>query len=268
MNTSNNVQKKYLAVDFDKFNQTTTTKSIPNTKKGYSVVLKNYALNPYLQTQIRHVKSSDTDLLLFDIYYEKIGDWVFLRNGKMFLVIDDENITLDFKENFSNTFIAANTNGVKESVYCIIDSDLLLKICEAKELIIRISGSQTYFDIEDVKTIESFKIMCQQFYNNFYDNSKFINTISQKLKPTGECFIATATMGDYNHPLVLDLRYFRDNWLINKTWGSEFVQWYYRLSPKVASVIEKSIVLKKITYFFIIKPLHLITNLLIKSTNS
>ena len=138
MNTSRNIEKNHITIEFDKFKQTTTTKSKSNTNHGYSIALKNIALNPYLQTRIRHVKSSNTDLLLVDVYYEKVGDWVFLRNGKMFLVVDGENITLDFVENFSNTFIAANTVGVKELVHCIIDKDILLKICDAKKLSIRI----------------------------------------------------------------------------------------------------------------------------------
>ena len=90
------------------------------------------------------------------------------------------------------------------------------------------------------------------------------NTVTNPPSTSG-CFIATATMGDYDNPLVLDLRYFRDNWLLNRNWGNEFVKWYYKHSPKVATIIEKSIILKKITYFSIVKPLHLITNLLIKN---
>jgi len=102
------------------------------------------------------------------------------------------------------------------------------------------------------------------FSKNELDRLSPNNTVTNPPSTSG-CFIATATMGDYNNPLVLDLRYFRDNWLLNKTWGNEFVDWYYRHSPKVANKIEKSVLLKKMTYFIIVKPLHLITNLLIKN---
>lgn len=261
MNTSRNIEKNHITIEFDKFKQTTTTKSKSNTKHGYSIALKNIALNPYLQTRIRHIKSSNTDLLLVDVYYEKVGDWVFLRNGKMFLVVDGENITLDFAENFSNTFIAANTVGVKELVHCIIDKDILLKICDAKKLSIRITGSETYFDIDDAKTIDRFKIMCQQFYNNFYDDTKFRNSISQKLKPQGECFIATATMGNYNHPVVIDLRIFRDEWLLKRKWGIKFTDWYYIHGSKAANVIEKYKFLKLVSFTLIVKPLQIISKL-------
>ena len=51
-------------------------------------------------------------------------------------------------------------------------------------------------------------------------------------KSSSGCFIATATMGSYNHPIVIELRSLRDNWLLNKTWGQEFTNWYYNKSPK------------------------------------
>jgi hypothetical protein len=74
------------------------------------------------------------------------------------------------------------------------------------------------------------------------------------------CFIATATMGDYNHPVVLDLRLFRDDWLLKRNWGVIFTNWYYKHGPKAAKLIEKSFVLKKITFLLIVKPLQLITS--------
>ena len=73
------------------------------------------------------------------------------------------------------------------------------------------------------------------------------------------CFIATAAMGDYDHPVVKDLRIFRDNWLNEKKWGKSFISWYYENGPRVAKVIEKSTLLRKITFFSIVKPLHFLT---------
>jgi len=75
------------------------------------------------------------------------------------------------------------------------------------------------------------------------------------------CFIATAAMGNYDHPVVLDLRMFRDNWLLKRNWGVQFTNWYYTHGPKAANVIEKSKFLKAITFIFVVKPLQLITKL-------
>jgi hypothetical protein len=78
-------------------------------------------------------------------------------------------------------------------------------------------------------------------------------------KSNSGCFIATAATGDYNNPIVMDLRIFRDNWLLKRDWGVEFTRWYYTHGPKAANIIEKSIILKRVTYYLIVKPLHLIT---------
>jgi hypothetical protein len=79
------------------------------------------------------------------------------------------------------------------------------------------------------------------------------NTV-QKEK-TGNCFIATATMGSYDHPMVVELRGFRDNWILKKSWGNKFVNWYYKYGAVLAKLIDKSILVKQICYLLIVKPL-------------
>lgn len=80
----------------------------------------------------------------------------------------------------------------------------------------------------------------------------------------GKCFIATATLGSYEHPEVLILRRFRDEWILTKEWGYGFVNWYYQNGAIIASFIEKSSTLKKISYWLIVKPLGSIANKLLK----
>lgn len=76
------------------------------------------------------------------------------------------------------------------------------------------------------------------------------------------CFIATATMGSCDHPEVMELRNFRDNWILEKKWGESFVEWYYQYGAIAAKSIEKSYVLKKICYLFMVKPLVFLTRFL------
>ena len=76
------------------------------------------------------------------------------------------------------------------------------------------------------------------------------------------CFVATAVLGHYNHPIVIDLREFRDNWLLKRKWGVKFTEWYYLNGPKASKLIEKSFFLKKITFILLIKPLHLFTKII------
>ena len=75
------------------------------------------------------------------------------------------------------------------------------------------------------------------------------------------CFIATAATGNYDNPVVLDLRMFRDYWLLKRNWGVQFTNWYYTHGPKAASVIEKSKLLKSVTFILVVKPLQLISKL-------
>lgn len=81
-------------------------------------------------------------------------------------------------------------------------------------------------------------------------------------KKSGWCFIATATMGSYDHPEVMELRNFRDNWILEKKWGESFVTWYYHYGSIAAKSIEKSFVLKKICYLLIVKPLYILSKLI------
>jgi hypothetical protein len=69
-------------------------------------------------------------------------------------------------------------------------------------------------------------------------------------------------MGSYDHPVVVDLRIFRDNCLLTKKWGISFVNWYYTHGPKAARLINKSKVLKYITFIAIVKPLHHLSKIL------
>ena len=82
------------------------------------------------------------------------------------------------------------------------------------------------------------------------------------------CFIATAALGDYEHPVVVDLRLFRDNWLLKRKWGVSFTSWYYTHGPKAANIIKNSKILRKATLVLIIKPLYfLVSPLINKSVN-
>lgn len=89
----------------------------------------------------------------------------------------------------------------------------------------------------------------------FWHPKSSLNKQNNKISKQGNCFIATATMGSYDHPEVIELRYFRDNWILKKKWGASFVEWYYHYGPIAAKSIEKSFMLKKICYLLIVKPL-------------
>ena len=89
---------------------------------------------------------------------------------------------------------------------------------------------------------KSFQTHCQQFYNNFYDESKYVDSlnISVGSSSSGGCFVATATMGSYINPIVLQLRSFRDTYLVKRNWGRNFIHFYYKWGPYPANLIKKN----------------------------
>jgi hypothetical protein len=110
---------------------------------------------------------------------------------------------------------------------------------------------------------------CDDSYERDSTNAKNKNYCSKKChseaKANGEekkgCFIATAVYGDYHHPIVIDLRSFRDKWLNKQSWGKNFIFSYYKYGPFAADFIEKNRFLKILALIFIVKPLHFIVKL-------
>jgi hypothetical protein len=73
------------------------------------------------------------------------------------------------------------------------------------------------------------------------------------------CFIATACYNDYDHPIVRQLRNFRDCFLDQKEWGRKFISFYYRHSPRYARLIENNNLRKYFVKIFLIMPLYMVT---------
>ena len=94
--------------------------------------------------------------------------------------------------------------------------------------------------------------------------SSGVPTISSSLPTKKElieksgCFIATAATGSYEHPMVEDLRVFRDQILLPSRIGSRFVNLYYKNSPRVADYIEKDKISRFLTRNLFVRPLAFI----------
>ena len=138
-----------------------------------------------------------------------------------------------------------------------------------KNAVIVISGHALNEPIEIQKL--AWKKMEAQGVKSSIIRNAYIKKI-QKLEPDynppsikgGFCFIATATMGDYNHPTVLQLRFFRDTYLLQRKWGRIFTRLYYKWGPYPASLIKKSVALKTLSYYTIVKPLSYIASKIIE----
>ncbi len=71
-------------------------------------------------------------------------------------------------------------------------------------------------------------------------------------------------MGSYDHPVVMELRQFRDNWILRKSWGENFVKWYYKYGAVVADFIKNKYFLKLLSYLLIVKPLLYLSRIINK----
>ena len=158
-----------------------------------------------------------------------------------------------------------NTNDVESEKQILEEDKFLLKLSD--EIVLLVNGGHKLAAVKLLKdslniSLKDAKDQIDIIENNKMINSKEVKELFSKIQPNTDsssssngCFIATATMGSYDHPSVVELRYFRDNWILEKSWGEAFVKWYYHHGAIAAKFIEKSLVLKKICYLIIVKPL-------------
>jgi hypothetical protein len=248
---------KYTSDKFDKFKDRTDTSWVDPNNKVFGGPWGTWFWeieSSSLGLGLRHVKVANSDSLVIDYrYYSK--DWMFIRSGGMIINIDGKNINLD----------SIDTNGdvrdggrINEVGYFRITKENLKLICDGENIAVRISGDSTYIELKD-KGLLKFQFMCRSFYSDFYNESIYDDWLNKIIPPgseKGSCFVATATLGDYDHPVVIDLRNFRDNWLVKRKWGIRFRDFYYSNGPKAAHFIAKSKILRKFSLFLVIKPLR------------
>jgi hypothetical protein len=113
-------------------------------------------------------------------------------------------------------------------------------------------------------------IIVDSFYVNKFElflKTHWTKSIPPKPKEEKKegCFIATACYNDYDHPIVYQLRLFRDEYLQNKKWGLNFIVFYYKYSPKYAKLISEKNYLKFLIKVFLIKPIYFLSKFFTKT---
>ena len=78
-------------------------------------------------------------------------------------------------------------------------------------------------------------------------------------KSNKNCFIVTTTMGDTNHPVVVDFRRYRDEVLLNTYFGRVFIILYYKVGPVLSKVIKTNSFLFTISKNIVLR-LHKLIN--------
>jgi hypothetical protein len=77
------------------------------------------------------------------------------------------------------------------------------------------------------------------------------------------CFIATASFQSEHHPVVEELRAFRDRVLARSRIGRELIRLYYELSPRAAAVVDAHPALR-LPALFILSPVEFLVALLLR----
>jgi len=138
--------------------------------------------------------------------------------------------------------------------------DALIKALNDKDKNVRSSAAEALGKIGDTRAVDPLKSLLED--GEFEVRKAAADAIGKitgtRPKVKGACFIATATMGSYDHPTVLLFRIFRDEFLYKRIWGKHFINQYYRYSPPVAQLIENNLLMKKICYWIILKPCEVI----------
>lgn len=241
-----------ISKSYDEFNEKTTTQMINEFATSMSIFRFKY----------RHVKTKDFDSALLDLRVQTL-DWMFVQ--KVIINCDQENIHLDYEQTESDTSwggLNGDTLYCNEWGYFQIDKATVEKICKANVIKMRMNGQSSYESIEQ-EDASLFQIYTRQWYNQFYDSSMYVESLA--VKTTGGCFIATAAMGNYNHPKVVGLRNFRDQYLEESEFGRNVIKKYYQHGPKPAGFIEKSNLLRRITYYLLVEPAYIVSQFLLRN---
>jgi hypothetical protein len=100
------------------------------------------------------------------------------------------------------------------------------KVSEYKNLVDFLFNKLGPFQINQVKHICYWKdVRATQAKSTAKQVGKTISTA------TDGCYIATMAYGDYDHPQVMELRKFRDEFLSKTLLGRYFIRFYYKYSP-------------------------------------
>ncbi|MGV9003248.1 CFI-box-CTERM domain-containing protein [Flavobacterium sp.] len=126
-----------------------------------------------------------------------------------------------------NKVVEVVSNGISMSkVEAIQRCSNQSKISEYKNLVDFLFDKIGPIQINQVKHICYWKdVRAAQAKSTAKEVGKTITTA------TGGCYIATMAYGDYDHPQVMELRKFRDEFLTKTLLGRFFIRFYYNYSP-------------------------------------
>ncbi len=259
------IKSHFVDINEDKFTKVKVVKCKPTFKwkdsaleNKFMITEKAYSHNLELKLDYRHKEETDSVFFVFN-YYNTDDGYAHMNNLQLFLILDD-NKTIKLNnvsglDSYSKMSKAGDKyfNFYIEIGHLSISVSDFIQIANANKIdySIRFGSGQldgTFSDNE----LNIFK----GFYNATFDEdfevyrlSKYLNTEPSKpkeVKGGGGCYIATMAYGRYEHPQVMVLRDFRDNYLAKRNWGTKFIATYYKYSPKLVKHLKNKVFINRI----------------------
>jgi uncharacterized tellurite resistance protein B-like protein len=223
------------------------------TKKIYSLAEAVSVCALYTCGSDGHIDDTELKVISEDPFF---SEYNVVDNIELFLkLIKDSTINETMKKEFPKVFESCNDEFKKNFVNSIVKIIIADGEIEESEItLLNFSASLMGLSQQEVTDIIKKETA-----------RKKAQSQSTNTNPSGGgCFVATATLGDYDHPVVLDLRFFRDQVLSKSVIGKLFIKFYYKIGPFPAKIISKSNFLRKLSFTIIIKPLHTFVSKIIK----
>jgi len=209
-----------------------------------------------LKMDYRHTEEVDNVFFVFT-YANTGGGYPGMHNLRLYLLIDDDK-TIELNDVSGNDTSSQTTqvgdtyhNIYVETAQLSISAADFIQIANANKLEYSIRTGQGRLD--GTFTEEQLNII-KGFYNAALDEdfeveeiSSFIESHKSKSKKNKSgCYIATMAYGSYEHPQVIVLRDFRDNYLSKRDWGKKFIATYYKYSPRLVENLKNKTLINRL----------------------
>ena len=145
------------------------------------------------------------------------------------IYIDVSTQIVKLSTSYLSEWIKGNSALLTVSIQGMNLGDNFLQVCD-----------KTFNEIKKIEMAENTKSWFNEINTSF-------DILKQKLQPKSGCYIATMAYGDHNHPQVVHLKQFRDNYLRHTFLGRIFIQVYYSISPKIVFLCKDNRIVVKTT---------------------
>lgn len=180
------------------------------------------------------------------------------------------------KYDYRNKKIISISTNENDKNYLFL-SDENFKYLEFYQAFVGSGQSYKFIDVNNIQISDfddlkiKFKAGYREFKNGYCGKSfmknhdKFLEKLDAEYRLRGwkedenkkeGCYIATMVYKSYDHPNVMILRNYRDNYLKRKGFGKKFIEIYYKISPKFVNFAKDKFLLNYIS--------KLLINLIIK----